>query len=41
MNDTPLAGDVAPGDELGAPDISRAIRGYLVGLALAVLLTGV
>jgi cytochrome o ubiquinol oxidase operon protein cyoD len=34
-------GDVAPGDELGAADISHAIRGYLVGLALAALLTGV
>ena len=34
-------GDVAPGDELAATDISHAIRGYLVGLALAALLTGV
>jgi cytochrome o ubiquinol oxidase operon protein cyoD len=34
-------GDVAPGDELGPADISHAIRGYLVGLALATLLTGV
>ena len=32
-------GDVAPGDELAATDISHAIRGYLVGLALAALLT--
>jgi cytochrome o ubiquinol oxidase operon protein cyoD len=32
-------GDVAPGDELGPADISHAIRGYLVGLALATLLT--
>jgi len=32
-------GDVAPGDELAATDISHAIRGYLVGLALATLLT--
>jgi cytochrome o ubiquinol oxidase operon protein cyoD len=32
-------GDVAPGDELGPADISQAIRGYLVGLALAALLT--
>ena len=34
-------GDVAPGDELGPADVSHAIRGYLVGLALATLLTGV
>jgi cytochrome o ubiquinol oxidase operon protein cyoD len=34
-------GDVAPGDELGPVDISHAIRGYLVGLALAAFLTGV
>jgi cytochrome o ubiquinol oxidase operon protein cyoD len=34
-------GDVAPGDELRPADISHAIRGYLVGLALAALLTGV
>jgi cytochrome o ubiquinol oxidase operon protein cyoD len=40
MKDT-LGTDVAPGDELGAHDISRAIRGYLAGLALAVLLTGI
>ena len=32
-------GDVAPGDELGPADVSHAIRGYLVGLALATLLT--
>ena len=32
-------GDVAPGDELEPADIPRAIRGYLVGLALATLLT--
>ena len=32
-------GDVAPGDELGPTDIPHAIRGYLVGLALATLLT--
>jgi cytochrome o ubiquinol oxidase operon protein cyoD len=31
--------DVAPGDELGPQDIPGAIRGYLVGLALATLLT--
>ena len=30
---------VAPGDEHGPADISHAIRGYLVGLALATLLT--
>jgi len=32
-------GDVAPGDELGPADVSHAILGYLVGLALATLLT--
>ena len=32
-------GDVAPGDELEPADIPRAIRGYLIGLALATLLT--
>jgi len=32
-------GDVAPGDELGPADVPHAIRGYLVGLALATLLT--
>jgi cytochrome o ubiquinol oxidase operon protein cyoD len=32
-------GDVAPGDELAPAEIPRAIRGYLVGLALATLLT--
>jgi cytochrome o ubiquinol oxidase subunit IV len=32
-------GDVAPGDELAPHDIPHAIRGYLVGLALATLLT--
>ena len=32
-------GDVAPGDERGTADISQAIRGYLVGLVLATLLT--
>ena len=31
--------DVAPGDELGPADVSHAILGYLVGLALATLLT--
>jgi cytochrome o ubiquinol oxidase operon protein cyoD len=34
-------GDVAPGDELGPADVSHAIGGYLVGLVLATLLTGV
>jgi cytochrome o ubiquinol oxidase subunit IV len=37
----PFSGDVAPGDVLGPRDISRAIRGYLLGLLLAALLTGV
>jgi cytochrome o ubiquinol oxidase operon protein cyoD len=32
-------GDIAPGDDLGPADIPQAIRGYLVGLALATLLT--
>jgi cytochrome o ubiquinol oxidase subunit IV len=32
-------GDVAPGDELGPANLPHAIRGYLVGLALATLLT--
>ena len=32
-------GDVAPGDELRPADVPQAIRGYLVGLALATLLT--
>jgi cytochrome o ubiquinol oxidase operon protein cyoD len=32
-------GDVAPGDELGPADVPQAIRGYLLGLALATLLT--
>ena len=31
--------DVAPGDELGPRDIAPAIRGYLIGFALAALLT--
>jgi cytochrome o ubiquinol oxidase subunit IV len=31
--------DLAPGDESGAYDIGRAVRGYLVGLVLATLLT--
>ena len=32
-------GDVAPGDDLTPADLPHAIRGYLVGLALATLLT--
>ena len=36
---TEAHGDVAPGDERGTADISQAIRGYLVGLVLATLLT--
>ena len=32
-------GDVAPGDELRPADVPAAIRGYLVGLVLATLLT--
>ena len=32
-------GDVAPGDELRPAHVRNAIRGYLVGLALATLLT--
>ena len=32
-------GDVAPGDDLAPADIGHAIVGYLVGLALATLLT--
>jgi cytochrome o ubiquinol oxidase operon protein cyoD len=32
-------GDVAPGDEFGPADIPKAIGGYLIGLALATLLT--
>ena len=39
--DSPLHGDVAPGDDLSPADIPQAIRGYLIGLALATLLTGV
>ena len=35
----PSHGDVAPGDELGPADVPQAIRGYLLGLALATLLT--
>ena len=34
-------GDVAPGDDLDPRDIPHAIGAYLVGLALATLLTGV
>ena len=32
-------GDIAPGDEIEPTDVPRAIRGYLIGLALATLLT--
>ena len=32
-------GDVAPGDDLDPGDIPHAVGGYLVGLALATLLT--
>jgi cytochrome o ubiquinol oxidase operon protein cyoD len=32
-------GDVAPGDELAPADVPHAIGGYLLGLALATLLT--
>jgi cytochrome o ubiquinol oxidase operon protein cyoD len=45
MNDDALSkppdthGDVAPGDELEPHDVRRAIGGYLVGFALATLLT--
>jgi len=31
--------DIAPGDEEGAKDIGRGVRGYLIGLALAAGLT--
>ena len=45
MNQDPRAdgshGDVAPGDEIGPQDIPHAVRGYLIGLVLATLLTGV
>jgi cytochrome o ubiquinol oxidase operon protein cyoD len=45
MNEDPRAGgqhgDVAPGDEIGPQDIPHAVRGYLIGLVLATLLTGV
>ena len=45
MRDDPRAGgvhgDVAPGDEIGPQDLPHAIRGYLIGLVLATLLTGV
>jgi cytochrome o ubiquinol oxidase operon protein cyoD len=32
-------GDIAPGDEQGADDIGRGVRGYLIGLVLATGLT--
>ncbi|HEX5280540.1 MAG TPA: cytochrome o ubiquinol oxidase subunit IV [Micropepsaceae bacterium] len=34
-----FADDSAPGDEASTADIARGLRGYLVGLFLAVLLT--
>ena len=36
-----LHGDVAPGDEIGPQDLPHAVRGYLIALVLATLLTGV
>ncbi len=44
MTDTHVGGDrhhsdVAPGDEHGQEDIGAGVRGYLIGLAFAVLLT--
>ncbi len=41
MSDIAASGDIAPGDEGGAPDIRRAVYGYLLGFALATLLTAV
>ena len=32
-------GDIAPGDEHGAGEVARGVRGYLVGFALATALT--
>jgi cytochrome o ubiquinol oxidase subunit IV len=37
----PMHADVAPGDESRGPDVARGVRGYLIGLALATLLTAV
>lgn len=34
-------GGAAPGDEPGDSDLAAGLRGYLIGLALAALLTGV
>jgi cytochrome o ubiquinol oxidase operon protein cyoD len=34
-------GDVAPGDQPGADEIARGVRGYLIGLAMSVVLTAV
>ena len=31
--------DIAPGDEEGAPDVRRAVAGYLIGFVLAAALT--
>ena len=38
-SDQPPRDDVAPGDESGEYDIASGIRGYLIGFALATLLT--
>jgi cytochrome o ubiquinol oxidase subunit IV len=34
-------GDVAPGDEQGADDVGRGVRGYLIGFVLAAGLTAI
>jgi len=34
-------GDIAPGDEQGADEIGRGVRGYLIGFVLAAGLTAV
>ena len=34
-------GDVAPGDEAAGDEIARGVRGYLIGLVLATLITAV
>lgn len=41
MNELVANSDIAPGDEGGAPDIRRAVLGYLLGFVLATLLTAV
>ena len=38
-NEHGFPGDVAPGDEIDPAEIPQAIGGYLIGLALATLLT--